>query len=172
AMRIHDLLIWQGQRTLEDHWFAADPGGDPYYSVAGLLFTDDARRFDPRQKAPHPTLQTLQQQLTRPGELVLKGLARRDITSDQPFVLDYDLQAAPDAYVPSGYPVIWVETANASNRSSPQAVAPVQVLSPSPDSRLVRPFGILPEGPTSERVTCQLVSPLLARAEVEPPLVP
>src|SRR5262245_17981512 len=64
-----DLLVWQGRRFLDDHWFAEAPLAPPYYRAAGSLFADDARRLDPRQGPPAKELADLQAALARPGEL-------------------------------------------------------------------------------------------------------
>jgi hypothetical protein len=37
----HDWLCWQARRTLRDHWFY-DDGTNPYYTVAGLAYVQDA----------------------------------------------------------------------------------------------------------------------------------
>jgi hypothetical protein len=41
AIQLHDLLVWQAQRTYRDYWSSEDEG-TPYYRVAGNLFLDDA----------------------------------------------------------------------------------------------------------------------------------
>ena len=40
-LQLHDLLVWQAQRTWLDYWASADPA-NPYYRTAGLVYTGDA----------------------------------------------------------------------------------------------------------------------------------
>jgi Mg-chelatase subunit ChlD len=42
AVQLHDLLVWQAQRTYRDYWSSA--AGAPFYRAAGELYLADARR--------------------------------------------------------------------------------------------------------------------------------
>jgi hypothetical protein len=161
-LELSGLLVWQGERTLEDHWFAEDPAAPPYYASAGALFAADARRLGPRP--PSAALQALERRLAQPGDLTLTGLARYAVTTDQPFAFDYRLQPAPDAFVPAGLPVVWAEAADPNK---------VRVLSPTYRARLVRIVGEPAGGPPdATRVACNLASPLVRQADANPPDVP
>ena len=65
--------LWQAERTLEDHWFAEGAGAEPYYRVAGQLFVDDAQRLDPRPGPRQAAVETMRQQLSQSGNLLLAG---------------------------------------------------------------------------------------------------
>jgi hypothetical protein len=156
------LLFWLGERTLFDHWFSQDPTAEPYYRVSGRLFITDARQLDPRpQQGPAKVeFQTFQNRLDQPGKLILAGPPRRNLTSSQPADFSYQLQPAEGAWVPVGYPVLWIQPGK-----------DLELVAPKEPGRLVRRIGTAP-GTDSDTIACQVVSPLLLQAEASPPVSP
>lgn len=154
---VEQLLIAQGQRTYEDHWFAEDPQAEPYYRVAGLLYLEDAQRLDPRQ-GPRPAIQQLQQKLRQPGKLVCRADGYLQLTTEQRFNLNYQLAPDENTSVPDGFAVTWLDVGNG-----------LQAITPSGAGRLVRRVG---GDKPSEPVVCTLKSPYLDKVESQPPPLP
>jgi hypothetical protein len=154
---VHNLLLWQGRRTLDDHWFAEDPNAAPYYQVAGTLLANDAQRLRP-QEQHQPEVAALQRQLNQPGRLVLRGPPRLHITSERHFGATYRLEREPDAAVPAGSPVVWMEAGKY-----------LQPVAPAVGRRLVRLIG---RRQAAEPIACRLTSPFLTEAEANPPRLP
>lgn len=122
---LHDLLLWQAERTRTDHWFAEDPSAEPYYLFSGNLFVQDAKVLihvpEARGESSQPSRQLQQERLEpaakmetalrQPGELAAAGPARLDVTSERRIPIEYRLEKAQaTGWVPPGYPVVWLET--------------------------------------------------------------
>jgi hypothetical protein len=119
-LRMHDLLLWQAERTRQDHWFAEDPQADPYYLSAGQLFVKDAKALVAGKRGELTDVQQ-RQRLELVGQMEAKlavgqlspqliGRKRLDITSEQHFTVDYSLE--PKGWVPEGNPVVWLTAGN------------------------------------------------------------
>src|SRR5262249_38098453 len=156
-MLVQDLLLWQGQRTLQDHWYAVDPDAQPYYRTAGLVFADDAGRLDLRRQPPQAETDTLRRQLNRPGDWLLAGPEHLPMTSERSLSVSYDLRAEA-ALEPAGYPVLWVDSGKA-----------LRLAAPAERTRLVYPVG---DDVPPARLTCEVSSPVLLAAEASPPPLP
>ncbi len=155
---LQSLLLWLGQRTWDDHWFAEDPTTDPYYRVAGLLYANDAARFDPRPKERQTEVLALQRRLMQAGGLTILGAARQSFTSEQRFGLDYRVAPAEGAEVPPGFPVVRVEPGKF-----------LEVTDPAAGPRLPREIGA---AAAAAGLKVQMRSPVLLEAEAKPPRVP
>ena len=124
-VQLQKMLEWQGQRSLEAHWYSEIPANEPYYRVAGLAYLEDAAAI--RRGQTSSELDKLREQLEQPGNLILTGPGRIDITSELQWDAGYQLQPAQGATVPSGYPVVWFE-----------ADSKLQLSEPAPQERLLR----------------------------------
>jgi hypothetical protein len=152
-----ELLLWQARRTFEDHWFGEDPAAEPYYRLSGQLFTADAGSLQVLEQ-PLPGLASIQQKLDGPGQLVFGGPGRVQVTSEQEFWLDYRLRPERNAVIPSGYPVVWLETGTN-----------LRLLTRSDAEREPRKLGAETR---PEPLRCRLASPLIPGAESNPPRLP
>jgi len=154
---VQDLLLAQVRRSFGDHWFAEDPDAEPYYRAAGLLYLDDVRQLDdPGRPARQAAAADWVRRLEGPGGLEVAGPGRLVATSERQFALQYRLET-PSADIPAGFPVVWIEPGK-----------DLRAVAPTPAGRLVRRLGNPPDPP----IVCTLESPLLLRAEAEPPRVP
>jgi hypothetical protein len=129
---VHDLLLWQAQRTLDDHWFDENdaPGVKPYYEVAGMLFAEDAEKQVSQAQAEQAVAE-MKRKLSRPGRLVVTAPTGRStvLTSETGLDLDFALEPAEGATVPAGFPVVRIATDKLLQAQVPAAGA--QVVWPS-----------------------------------------
>ncbi len=119
-VRVHDLLLWQAERTYTAHWFGEDEE-QPYYQYAGNLYVRDAEN---RVKGRTNELTTQQsearlrdvrrlagklEKVTRLQPKLLNPQAR-DVTTEPVVSLEYRLAPEPkDSWLPEGFPVVWAE---------------------------------------------------------------
>ncbi|MFO0947237.1 MAG: hypothetical protein U1D30_15050 [Planctomycetota bacterium] len=154
---IGELLLWQAQRTLNQHWFAETENTEPYYRTAGLLYTDDAMNlladFGEQQ-----TVTDMVRALNAPGDLEFSSPGSLDITSQQETFAEISLRPAAGANIPPGYPVV-----------SAQVGANLTLESPAANTRIRQQVGM---NPTPSEITYSLASPLVTQAEVEMPRSP
>src|SRR5438132_5087945 len=115
-VRLHNFLLWQAERTWQDHWFAENSEEDPYYCAAGNRYTHDARilleggrqELDPGQaQARLAAVEAMEKRLV-PGKLeaMPRETVRPELTDEVRFSLAYSLK--PDVAVPAGAPVVWL----------------------------------------------------------------
>jgi hypothetical protein len=111
-LRLHDLLVWQAERTVAEHWWADEALGreKTYYQPAARAYLDDARRLalaDPGQEAlnrlrqarAQGTAEKLQvRQNDPPRGLLVEGPGNRSVTMRQHFKVSWQLK--PDQGVP------------------------------------------------------------------------
>ncbi len=104
-----DLLLWQTDRTVKEHWYSEKPGDEPYYLVAGREYLNDVVvRLDSR-KHHTEAAEALKSRL-KLDRLVVDGPADLDWTSEQRLDFPFYLRPDRDAWVPPGHAVVWVET--------------------------------------------------------------
>lgn len=151
---LQDLLLWQTERTFNDHWFAEDPDAQPYYRVAGLAFLGDAESLGPHTKI----IQEWRAKLDRPGKLVLNVPPRLDLTSEQRVSVACRLEPAKGAFVPPGFPVVWVEPGKL-----------LRLVDPAAGKRLLQQVG---KDRPGNSITCTIGSPVLDEAEANMPAAP
>jgi hypothetical protein len=153
-LRLHDLLLWQAERTLQDHWFA-EGLPDPYYQVTGLRFVQDAHDLvagnanelsAAKQRARLAQVTEHEAALRKKGDLVPDPQPQIDLTSEPRVSVRYVLRPNPQGWVPAGYAVAWAKTEkllqppkNAGRQvlevSEKQAAAPVLLdLVPEPEA--------------------------------------
>ena len=105
-MSMHDLLLWQAGRTLEDLWFGEN--GEPYYQKAGLAYLDDARRLvGPAQAAQ--SVGPAEEALNRPGRLTLGPAGPLALTSEPELSFECAVAPAAGASLPPGLPSFRLE---------------------------------------------------------------
>jgi hypothetical protein len=118
-LRLHDLLVWQAERTLADHWYGDDPQGEPYYRLAGLRYTRDARDLAgasandltaPQRQARLASAGGIEERLRRRGDLVPEVPKPIDLTSERRLTVRYVLRPTAQGWVPPGYAVAWAKT--------------------------------------------------------------
>ncbi len=151
---LQDLLLWQTERTFNDHWFAEDPSAEPYYREAGLAFLSDAECLDPHTKA----IQQWRAKLDQPGTLVLKVPPQLELTSEQRVRVACRLEPAKGAFVPPGFPVVWVEPGKL-----------LRLVDPEPGQRLLQQVG---KDQPGNPITCTIGSPVLDEAEADTSATP
>lgn len=152
-LRSHDLLLWLLKRTARDHFYPYEPGGTPYYILAGNNFWQDARQLAAtpdqaivrgRQRnadlAKETYLKKTGVEVTPP----LGGLASLQIIpliwTARPQDLDLD-----------GTPVFWFESKGR-----------VKLQSPAPDVRFPRKL--------EKEITlkCEVINPLVGQGAQRP----
>lgn len=115
-LRMQQLLLWQAQRTYQDHWYGEQPG-KIYFQEAGEAYLKDAEK-----SFADPALAALREELQRAGALQLKlysapgvpaeGTIAKTLhlTTERDFPLKYRLQPVNElAAPPSGFPVVWMK---------------------------------------------------------------
>ena len=154
---VQDLLLWQAERTLQEHWFSEEPSDKPYYEIAGRTYTDDARNLvvTPRLLPP---VSALEKRLAQPGKLQISGPQRLHLTSEQQLVATYQLDAGTNSTVPAGFPVLWMKTG-----------PDLGLLTPNENTRYARQ---IEPGRSSDSVTCTVASPLVEQSETKPAPAP
>jgi hypothetical protein len=112
---LHHLLLWQINRTVDDHWFAEStaPEAQPYYLAAANSFLQDARELaklqdDPVDKQRLVGLEKLKaERCKRTGLTVrLQGKSPLFMTSDRQTIY---WESKADAGLPPGEPVFWLD---------------------------------------------------------------
>jgi hypothetical protein len=116
-LQLHQLLLWQEQRTFADHWFAEDPANaTPYYLFAGESFLRDAaelagaHRTDLEAETKNLRLARLKQaqaDLRQPSRLRLAERGPQAVTSQRYFDVSYRVEG--DRSVPPGVAAFWLE---------------------------------------------------------------
>ncbi len=147
-LRLHDLLLWQAERSRLDFWVSdADPAHKPYYQSAGHLYTADAARLvtegldanavKVRTKAVEDQNNLLdaaaQVQWRNDDARRLTDKGKLPVTDELLFDLNYTLVG--DAGAPDGNPVVWaapekkpdraplLKVKNPANAAQPHALA-------------------------------------------------
>jgi hypothetical protein len=154
---MQDFLLFQAQRTMDDHWASEDPSAaEPYYQVAGQRYAKDADTLVPRQKSTDAMLT----QLKLIERFKLESPRSLMATSELKFGGTWRLRPQPSTYVPrqAGRAVFWLKTPDAISSESPPA-----------GTRLVEP--VSREQATPE-IKVELTSGLLRAAERKPPPTP
>ncbi|MFO0876421.1 MAG: vWA domain-containing protein [Gemmataceae bacterium] len=152
---VEDLLVWQARRSFSDHWYNDDPAGAPYYRIAGIDFLTDARRLDPFARPDAPGAADVARQLNAPdGLTITPGPAPHMIAGDRSPVSA--VLAARDPGAVRGYPLLWAVPGDSLAFAQPDGAQRTAVS--------------LGDDPTTDRVRVVLASPLLDRAEQDPPL--
>jgi hypothetical protein len=112
AAQLHDLLLWQAQRTYSDHWF--DETEKRYYELAGNLYVHDAEQLaastqtspDPKQKEARLSgVLAMRKRLAENQQFEVAGPDPIDWTSERQHDLNYVLKAPPELL--PGLPVLW-----------------------------------------------------------------
>lgn len=116
-LHTYDLLLWQAERTRQDHWFAEEPNAEPYYLSAGMTYVQDSRQLMRAADGNRDQQQRLveagrmEQELQKPGKLVARGPAEAvEVTSEPSVTIEYQLQPEANGWVPQGFPALWLET--------------------------------------------------------------
>jgi hypothetical protein len=144
ALRWHDMLLWEAERTFQGHWFAEDPREEhQYYQLAGRRYVRDAEELlkagsdDDYLDRRLQHAKELTQNLSTEGRLkaVLKDDQSLDLTSERHLRLHYRLE--PEAgWLPKGSPVVWMDPFPSTLKSSETAgrhVTSTDGVHPSPD---------------------------------------
>ena len=144
-LQLHDLLVWQAERTRLDYWASDDPT-KPYYRAAGAYYIGDARDLaagEPDLKDEEKTarLGAVEQWKTKLPALDAVGFQRNDgdawktdedkapvkVTDEKTIELQYYLAGPKNA--PPGRPVVWA-------KAGPKLIAAPEAGEPSPLTRL------------------------------------
>ena len=110
-MLLHDFLLWQAGRTLDEHWFAendGEPRSKPYYQEAGRRYADDAQKMV--TGAQTQTATALLARLNKPDRLVMPQPPTQVLTSERTVQLDCQIRPAEGEKFRPGYAVFRVET--------------------------------------------------------------
>jgi hypothetical protein len=124
-LRLHDLLLWQGQRARDDYWY--DETGDPYYLKAAQAYakmakdlagagTNEVINAGRRKTAVAFADSVKKWALT----IVPPGIPPGKVywTSEETLPLKWKIMA--DATVPSGIPMYWLKVQGAETLDSKQ----------------------------------------------------
>ncbi len=163
--QVQDVLLWQQQRTLLDHWANEDPTLEHHYKTAGQAFVKDAKKLEP----VHEAVRSAEQQLNQEQKLVVAltgapglragGSAAGVLhwTSEDEFPLQFRIGTRGGTPGMSGHPVAWVETSDQ-----------VEVVGPLAGQRLVQPF----DGQSDVSLSCALRTSLIRDGEAKAPALP
>jgi hypothetical protein len=152
---VQELLLSQGERALLDHWYAEDPGKEPYFRAAGGSYLRDVGKHDgvaglKKRLAQDRTLQIV---LDYAPSLPPKeaGEPTLHFTSEDTFPVRYRLTLVGATPAPIGVPVVWVKPGDE-----------LTVSQPAQGRRQLLPLsaGVL---------ATTLTSKLLAESEAKPP---
>ncbi len=122
-VQLHDLLLWQAERTYRDYWASNDPA-NPYYRAAGLVCTLDARDLvagsaaqdlkDEEKEARLAEVKRVETLLRNPDDFAFRWLDGRDWKTDADKVHVTDVDNIQFQYglvgpkgAPVGRPVVW-----------------------------------------------------------------
>ncbi len=117
---LHDLLLGQAQRTLDDHWFAEDDGAPrsrPYYQEAGRRFTADALALV--RPAQQPAATALLARLSKPDRLAVSRIPSPVMTSERELHLEYTLKPEDGTKFRPGFSVFRLQGGKALVASFP-----------------------------------------------------
>jgi len=160
-VRLHDLLVWQAERSRLDYWVTGDPANPTlYYKGAALAYLTDAENLakegvDDPKALPGRTKTVLakKQQFDAPGAVAIQfqdndgnwvTTGQTAVTDEPQFSLQY--KVAGDKDLPAGRPVVWAGSAAKPNQKALLDVAePGDAGSPSALAQAA--------GETSERYT-------------------
>ena len=156
-LQVLRLLLWQAERTWQEHWYSENANAQPYFRVAGLMYTGDAGELVTLPEA-RKLVSEEAQKLKQSGRIEFVGPQKLTVTSEQRFAAGYHLALAKGAAAPPGLVAISVSAGES-----------VTLLEPSSGGRLARQFG---DKPTSSLLTCTMSSPLVEQAETKPPDIP
>ena len=87
---LQDLLLWHGQRALDDFWGATQPGSQQYFAEVAEAYIADARLLAHPDLQVEQCIQRLGALLDRRNEAALRGLAT---TATDLVLIDEDLAA-------------------------------------------------------------------------------
>ncbi len=149
-----ELLMRLAERCWKDHWYSEDPQSVPYYRLAAMVFLDDAAQLTVADEQ----LAQWKSRVQRPGNLVLQGPPKVDLTTEQHQGLVFKVEPAEGAELPAGSPVLWVETGPGLEAAAPEA-----------GQRQVRAIDATT---ASARFPCVVQSPVLTAAVNNPPPSP
>ena len=155
--RLQQLLLWQAERTVEDHWFAEDPAAAPYFRVTGDRYTADAGSLAANAGERQRVTQ-METYVDKPNAIIIEGSDQVYLTSEETLGVDYRLHVGADTNVPQGIPVVSIV-------AGPE----LQLATPAPGTRQLEP--ITPGG-SDAVVSCTISSPLVAAAEKTPVQTP
>ena len=108
---LHDFLLWQASRTLDEHWFAENdgqPGSKPYYQEAGRRYADDAQKMVTGVQTQAAT--AMLARLNKPDRLVIPKPPTQVLTSEREVQVEYQIRPAEGAKFRPGFSVFHVET--------------------------------------------------------------
>jgi hypothetical protein len=174
SYRIHDLLLAQAERTMNDFWAAADPAVEqPYFQTAAQGYVKDARTLMELDRDTLPlsasearlsAVSELEARLKSTPEISLQAsIASHDVTSETSFSVSHTLKA--DKAVPAGYPAVWLA------RHSPQ-LARMPSDGAQKAGRVLKGVNRPDEVKDSENPAAALVCQLQRAPDVRAPLYP
>ena len=108
---LHDFLLWQAGRTLDEHWFAendGEPNSKPYYQEAGRRYADDAQRMVTSVQIEEAT--AMLARLKKPDRLVLKNPPPQVLTSERAVQVAAQIEPPAGAKFRPGYAVLRVDS--------------------------------------------------------------
>jgi hypothetical protein len=167
-LRMHDLLVWQAERAVADHWFMGTGPRETYYGPAGKTYLKDAQslattRTDladtnaKRQQVPDALQKKLAPALLRSDP---QGGKTQHLIGATNFRVGWDFKA--DAGVPKGVPMTWLKLEEDRPGTFQQIKRDDQLI----HSPLVEPPAWLPQSQTYP------LSSGVFKQEDPPPLVP
>ncbi len=106
-VRVHNLLLWQAERTFADHWASRDERREatPYYREVALRYTDGAAELVAKEW--QKTASEARQKFDKVAQVAFQKPEALDVTKEQ-VVFEVTAKFRPDGDVPSGYPMLWV----------------------------------------------------------------
>ena len=118
-LRLHDLLLWQGQRARDDYWF--DETGDAYYLKSAQAYARMARDL-----ALAGTNETINAGRTKTATAFAESVKKWTLAIIPPDKVNWTSQEilpitwkiAADGPVPPGVPMYWLKVQGASTHDS------------------------------------------------------
>lgn len=98
-LRLGEYLLWQAQRTWQDHWYSQSSDQTPYYQSAGQAMLADAKRIAPKLEY----LSDVEKSYAEVDDWGIDAKSQGALTSEQPLTLAFTLSPGTVSFQPQGY---------------------------------------------------------------------
>jgi hypothetical protein len=158
---VQDVLLWQAERSAQEHWAAVDPAEEPYFRKAGMVFLKGAKGHEGYKKVERLlaedaklTVSLVKAPGYKPGGPAVPVL---QWTSEDAFPLQFKVSPAAESVGAGGYSVAWVDTTEG-----------VELLGLDAGQRLVQGQS----GGADSGLLCTLRTKLIRAGEADAPPMP
>jgi hypothetical protein len=146
--RMHELLLWQAERTLADHWFEPGPrADDPWYDVTGKSYVLSATKLFEDDQIPEELFKEAERVKSKfvPAQLRFLKLGEQRWTTENEFALAFQINADridADRGVPEGTPMVWLEIGTGKTADKVWPRKPMTTWPKFDDAYLLEQYGV------------------------------